>query len=75
MKLQNIGVYSFVFILLSCATTPDYKPIVDTSGISDLSQYQKDYLECERVTNSVDYSDEETVAAIKGAAVGAGVTL
>jgi hypothetical protein len=73
MKLQTIGVYFFVFTLLSCATTPDYKPIVDTTDISDLSQYQEDYLQCERVTNNVDYSDEETVAAIKGAAVGAGV--
>ena len=59
--------------LFSCATIPDYKPIVDTSSVSDSAKYQKDYQECETITNNVDYSDEKTVAALKGAAVGAGV--
>ena len=60
-------------LFFSCATIPDYKPIVDTSSISDMPQYSKDYVECENITNSVDYSDEETIAALKGAAVGVGV--
>ena len=59
--------------LFSCATIPDYKPIVDTSSVADSAKYQKDYQECETITNNVDYSDEKTVAALKGAAVGAGI--
>ena len=59
--------------LTGCATVPDYKPIIDTSLILDLPEYQKDYKQCETITNNVDYSNEKTIAALKGAAVGAGV--
>ena len=68
-----INLFAFIFLISSCATTPDYRPIVDTSSLGDLEKYNQDYAECERVTNNVDYSDAETRAAIKGAAVGAGV--
>ncbi len=64
---------SFVLILNGCASVPNYKPVVDTSQISDQEKYAKDLAECEMVTNNVDYSDEEVVAGLKGAAVGAGV--
>ncbi len=69
-KLSFFVVALFMF---SCATIPDYRPIVDTSSISDMSKYNNDYAECESITNSVDYSDEETLAALKGAAAGVGV--
>ena len=59
--------------LFSCATIPDYRPIVDTSSITDRPAYNKDYVDCENITNSVDYTDEETIAALKGAAAGIGV--
>jgi len=62
-----------ILMLVACATVPDYKPIVDTTVITDFVKYEKDYQECEILTNSVDYSDEKTASAIKGAAVGAGV--
>ena len=51
---------------------PDYRPVVDTSKISDQGKYAKDLSECEQVTNNVDYSDEEVVAGLKGAAIGVG---
>ena len=73
MNLKNFLVPLLILQLFSCATIPDYKPIVDTSSVTDSAKYQKDYQECEAVTNNVDYSDEKTVAALKGAAVGAGV--
>ena len=59
-----------ILMLVACATVPDYKPIVDTTVITDFVKYEKDYQECEILTNSVDYSDEKTASAIKGAAVG-----
>ena len=62
-----------ILMLVACATVPDYKPIVDTTVITDFVKYEKDYQECEILTNSVDYSDQKTAATIKGAAVGAGV--
>ena len=58
---------------VGCATIPDYEPIVDTSSVTDQGKYQADYKACEDVTNNVDYSDEKTIAGLKGAAVGAGV--
>ena len=58
---------------VGCATIPDYEPIVDTSSVTDQAKYQADYKACEDVTNNVDYSDEKTIAGLKGAAVGAGV--
>ena len=73
MNLKDFLVPLLILQLFSCATIPDYKPIVDTSSVTDSAKYQKNYQECEAVTNNVDYSDEKTVAALKGAAVGAGV--
>ena len=73
MNIRNYLSPLLIMQLFSCATIPDYKPIVDTSSVSDSAKYQKDYQECETITNNVDYSDEKTVAALKGAAVGAGV--
>ena len=73
MKKTTINLFALIFIISSCATTPDYRPVVDTGNIADLDKYNEDYAECERVTNNVDYKDAETIAAIKGAAVGAGV--
>ena len=76
-----IDTLSCMILFSSCATIPDYKPIVDTSsfvkdGVSqrfDKDKYDKDYQECLEITNSVDYSDEKTVAALKGAGTGAAV--
>ena len=73
MKKTAINLFFFIFIISSCATTPEYRPIVDTSDLSNLEKYKEDYSECERITNNVDYSDAETISALKGAAVGAGV--
>ena len=65
----------FPLLISSCATTPDYVPVVDTSDIQkngttiifDKEKYAKDYQECQEITNNVDYSDEKTIAALKGA--------
>ena len=73
MNIRNYLSPLLIMQLFSCATIPDYKPIVDTSSVADSAKYQKDYQECETITNNVDYSDEKTVAALKGAAVGAGI--
>ena len=73
MNIRNYLSPLLIMQLFSCATIPDYKPIVDTSSVSDSAKYQKDYQECETITNNVDYSDEKTIAGLKGAAVGAGV--
>ena len=71
----------FPLFISSCATTPNYVPIVDTSNIQkngttiifDEEKYTKDYQECQEITNNVDYSDEKTIAALKGAGAGAAV--
>ena len=62
-----------LLVLSACATIPDYEPIVDTASIEDEAKFQSDMAECKAFTDQVDYSDEKTVAALKGAAVGAGV--
>ena len=59
--------------ITSCASVPNYSPVVDTTNIVDREKYAKDLSECEQITNNVDYTDEEVVAGLKGAAVGAGV--
>tara|TARA_B100000579_G_scaffold179848_1_gene146565 strand:+ start:816 stop:1268 length:453 start_codon:yes stop_codon:yes gene_type:complete len=69
------------YALSSCASVPDYRPIVDTSNtqqggvtiVFDEEKYANDYVECFRITNNVDYSDEKTIAALKGGATGAAV--
>jgi len=56
-------------------------PVVDTSNIQkngttiifDKEKYTKDYQECQEITNNVDYSNEKTIAALKGAGAGAAV--
>ena len=69
--------YIIMFMVLStitsCASVPNYSPVVDTTNIVDREKYAKDLSECEQITNNVDYTDEEVVAGLKGAAVGAGV--
>ena len=62
----------FTIIAFGCATGAVYRPIVDPASITDQAKFTTDSSECERITNEVDYSNEENVAAIKGAAVGAG---
>ena len=72
---MNINRYIPWFCLLlfsGCATIPDYQPIVDTTSIEDEAKFESDMKECEDFTDQVDYSDEKTVAALKGAAVGVG---
>ena len=68
-----------ISIVTACASIPDYRPIADTSDIKkdgytlifDHEKYGNDYVECKRVTDNVDYSDEKIWASLKGAAVGA----
>jgi hypothetical protein len=65
--------------ITACASIPDYRPIADTSDVKkgglitvfDHEKYANDYVECKRVTDNVDYSDEKVWASLKGAAVGA----
>ena len=65
---------SLLFLLLcGCAQVKEYSPIVDPTSISDQSAYEAHLAECKSITDSVDYSDEEAVAALKGAGVGVGV--
>ena len=63
---------SLLLLGTACSTVPDYEPVVDTSKIQDQEKYRRDLQECKDFTEQVDYSDEETVAALKGAAVGVG---
>jgi hypothetical protein len=70
---KNTIVLAVIFLIASCASVPNYRPVVDTSNILDKEKYSKDLSECEQITNNVDYTDEEVVAGLKGAAVGAGV--
>ena len=61
---------SILILLASCASIPAYSPVVDPASIADQSQYVIDSSECEQLTNQVDYSDEEAIAALAGGAVG-----
>lgn len=63
---------AFTASLMSCATVPEYEPVVDTSQVEDARKYAKDYEECQNFADNVDYSDEKTIAALKGAGVGVG---
>ena len=61
---------SILILLASCATIPAYSPVVDPASIADQSQYAIDSSVCEQLTNQVDYSDEEAIAALAGGAAG-----
>ena len=61
---------SFPFLLVACATIPDYSPIVDPASITEPDAFNIAMEECRTITNNVDYSDEEAMAALKGGAVG-----
>ena len=67
---RNPAVSIALLLVASCATIPDYEPIVDSSSVDDVEKLNRDMAECALVTNRVDYSDEEAVAAIVGAGVG-----
>ena len=71
--MNRIIALFFSICFFGCATIPDYEPIIDSESITDGEKYQQDMRECREFTDQVDYSDEKTIAAIKGGAVGAGV--
>ena len=66
----NLAIAIALLLVASCATIPDYEPLVDSSSVDDVGKLNRDMAECALVTNRVDYSDEEAVAAIVGAGVG-----
>ena len=68
--IPKYSLMSVLFFLVACATIPDYYPIVDPASITDRSKYEVDARECRQITDQVDYSDEEAIAALKGAAIG-----
>ena len=61
---------SILILLASCATVPSYSPVVDPASIPNQSKFIADSTECEQITNQVDYSDEEAIAALAGGAIG-----
>ena len=65
-----LPVLGFLTIFTGCASIPEYRPIVDTSAVTDMEKYQQDMSECELITNQVDYSKEEEIAGLLGAGVG-----
>ena len=67
-KIISLGI--ILTLIASCASIPDYEPIVDTSAVEDTAKYDADMAQCETLTNNVDYSDEEAIAALAGAGVG-----
>tara|TARA_Y100000389_G_scaffold128965_1_gene126415 strand:- start:64 stop:525 length:462 start_codon:yes stop_codon:yes gene_type:complete len=83
MRFVNHYLFPILLVsfLTSCASIPDYRAIVDTSDIKEgetikifnEEEYANDYINCERVVNNVDYSDEKTKAMLKGAAGGLAV--
>ena len=68
--IPKYSLMSVLFFLVACATIPDYYPIVDPASITDSAEFSIVMDECRTLTNNVDYSDEEGMAALKGAAVG-----
>ena len=79
--MKKLSIILSMSLIVSCASVPDYRPIVDKSNIKkdgyveifDEEKYANDYVVCSRLTDSVDYSDEKNIAALKGAAGGAAV--
>lgn len=59
-----------ICMLTACATIPDYYPIIDPVSITDSAKHTTDMNECRTITNTVDYSNAETIAAIRGGAIG-----
>ena len=74
-RARKLGAAIALLLVTSCATIPDYEPIVDSGSVDDVQKLNLDMAECELVTNRVDYSDEEAVAAIVGAGVGGATVL
>ena len=74
-RARKLGAAIALLLVTSCATIPDYEPIVDSGSVDDVQKLNLDMAECKLVTNRVDYSDEEAVAAIVGAGVGGAAVL
>ena len=56
--------------LVSCATAPSYRPVVDTQGV-DLNRYEQDLSECKNYAAQVDPARRAAGGAIVGAIFGA----
>lgn len=69
------GIFACVLASIGsgCATVPEYRPVIDPKSVADSQKLEGDLEECRVLSDSVDYSDEKTIAALKGAGVGAGV--
>ena len=61
---------SILILAVSCATVAEYSPVVDPASITDQSKYAADARACRQLTDQVDYSDEEAIAALAGGAIG-----
>ena len=47
----------------------EYRPVIDPKSVADSQKLEGDLEECRVLSDSVDYSDEKTIAALKGAGV------
>ena len=73
MRFSKLSVLIATIVLIGCSSNKEYRPIVDTSRVDDKQKLASDMAQCEQVTNAVDYSAEETKAALKGAGAGVAV--
>lgn len=64
---------TILFLVAACSAPKEYVPIVDTTKIENPAKFDLDVAECQQVVEAVDYSDQEAVAAMKGAGAGAAV--
>lgn len=70
---RSVGVAVLLSVLAGCANTgANYRPIVDTKGIGDMTRYESDLRECQLFATQTAGAGEGAMAgALAGAALGA----
>ena len=68
-----LSLVAISFLAAACSAPKEYVPIVDTTKIEDPAKFDLDVAECQQVVEAVDYSDQATIAGLKGAGAGAAV--
>lgn len=63
-------ILAFTALLCACATTPEYRPVIDTQHV-DMNAYERDLAECKSLAKQRDVGQSAAGGALLGALLGA----
>lgn len=68
--MKHLSVLALAALLSACATTPEYRPVIDTRNV-DMNAYERDLTECKALAKQRDIGQSAAAGAILGALIGA----